>query len=400
MLSTFLFAGACVGTPGGGTDGGASGDGGPPTADGAPASDDAGNGGGPDADVFDPLAPPPNPFGIGLVSPGDATQWDRTAELAGRGGHIKLIFPGVALGMTTAPDDWKTAVSESYARDLIPVIRIGPPWGDRNIRALSDDAGHMSYTSVAAAYAAVVASLPRRESWPLVIEVHNEANLCYEWECQPQNAPSHPEAQAGWIHYTDTAAEYAAFLRDVTTAIRAIGDSRIRIINGGLAPGGAVTCECGGGGFTAGATSRDFLVAMEAAVPGVHASLDGFASHSYPAMGEGWGFFESYDASGPGLAYYQTELSILGIDKPVYMTETGWTIGAGAHGSREDVAAWTLSAWTNDWFDNEQIAAVTPFILQDGSWNDFAWIDGAGAPYPVFTAIRDWRCSMSFPDPC
>jgi hypothetical protein len=339
-------------------------------------------------------------YSIRLVAPGNSTQWDRTAELTGRGGHVKLIFPGVDIGMTTAPDDWKDAVAQSYARDLIPVIRIGPSWGDRNIRSRSDDAAHLVYTSVASAYAAVVDSLPRRASWPLIIEVHNEANLCYEWECRPENAPSHPEAQAGWIHYSDTAAEYAAFLRDVTAAIRSIGDSRIEVINGGLAPGGAVTCECGGGGFTGGATSREFLLAMEAQVPGVHASLDGFASHSYPAMGEGWGFFEAYEVSGPGLAYYQTELTTLGIDKPVYMTETGWTVGAGAQGSREDIAAWTLAAWTNDWYANGQIAAVMPFILQDGSWNDFAWIDGNGDPYPVFTAIRNWRCSMSFPDPC
>jgi hypothetical protein len=400
ILSAWVGQSACVGqpdSPGDPDEADAS------TAEGADArpGTPTADGGAPSADAApDPNAPPANPFGIGLVGPGNATQWDRTAELAGPGGHIKLIFPGVDLDTTGAPQDWIDAVSQVYSRDLIPVIRLGPPWGDRNIRRLSDDSSHMSYTTLAARYAAVVAALPRRASWPLVIEIHNEANLCYEWECEAQNAPSHPDVPAGWIHYTHTAAEYAAFLRDVAAAIRAIGDDRIRIINGGLAPGGTVACECGGDGFTPGVTSREFLAAMEAAVPGVHASLDGFASHPYPAQGEGWGFFESYDSCGPGLHYFETELATLGIDKPVYITETGWTVGAGAQGSREQIAQWTLQAWQNDWFDNPKIKAVMPFMLQDGSWNDFAWIDGAGAPYPVFTAIRNWRCSMGFPRAC
>ncbi len=213
------------------------------------------------------------------MSPGNSTQWDRTAELTGRGGHIKLIFPGVTLGMTAPPQQWQDAVSEVYARDLVPVIRIGPNWGTINIRKDADDASHLSYTQLAGAYAAAVAGLPLREGWPLVIEVHNEANLCYEWTCEASNAPSDP-APAGWIHYTTTAAEYASFLRDVTNALRGIGDPRILVINGGLAPGGTVECECGGSGYLGGITSLDFLQAMEAAVPGVHAALDGFATVS------------------------------------------------------------------------------------------------------------------------
>ncbi len=374
----------------------------PAAPDAAPGTPDAAAGA-PDAapaalDAAAAAPPPSNPFGIGLVGPGSTDQWNRAAELAGRGGHIKLIFPGVVLGMTAPESGWVSAVNESYARDLIPVIRIGPPWGDRNLRDKSDDATHMSYTALAAAYAAVVAGLPRRENWPLVIEVHNEPNLCYEWACDPGNAPDHPDVGDGWIHYSHMAAEYAAFLRDVTAALRAIGDARIAVINGGLAPGGAVSCQCGGDGFTAGITSREFLTAMEAAVPGVHAALDGFASHSYPAQGEGWGFFVAYDQAGPGLAYYQTELTTLGLELPVYMTETGWTIGEGA--SREQVASWTLSAWQNDWYASDDIAAVMPFMLQDGNWEAFAWVDGSNNAYPVFSTVKNWRCSMSFPDPC
>jgi len=41
-----------------------------------------------------------------------------------------------------------------------------------------------------------------------------------------------------------------------------------------------------------------------------------------------------------------------------------------------------------------------PFMLQDGAWDNFAWVDTGNNPYPVFTTVRDWRCAMQFPDPC
>jgi len=344
-----------------------------------------------DDDDDDDSGPPDNPFGIGLVGAGNTTQWDRAAELAGRGGHIKLIFAGVELGMGGPPQEWIDACNEVYARDLIPVIRMQTGWGQTNVRDLSDDGNHLDYTSLANAFANVVAGLPKRDGWPMVIEVFNEPNLCYEWECN---------AGEGWLDYTTTAAEYASLLRDVTDALHALGDPRVHVINAGLAPGGTVDCECGGEGWTGGITSREFLAAMEAAVPGVHAALDGFATHAYPSEGEGWGFFEEYAVCSPGIYYFETELATLGLSLPVYITETGWSVDYAAAGDRNLVADWTLQTWQNDWFSHTQIEAVMPFMLQDGQWEAFAWIDGSNNEYAVFTTVRDWRCSMAFPDPC
>ena len=355
--------------------------------------DDDDTGPGDDDDATASTGPPPdNPFGIGLVDPGSPAKWDLSRELSGPGGHIKVVFPGVQPGMTAAPPTWSDAVQEIYDRDLVPVIRLGPPWGDRNIREDSDDPAHRSYTSLAASYAAVVADLPLRDDWPLWIEVHNEPNLCYEWEC---------DASVGWLDSNTRAAEYAAFLRDVNAALQALGEPRIRVINGGLAPGGAVSCECGTANFSPGETSLDFIAAMRAEVPGIFASLDGFSSHPYPASGAGYGFFDSYTNSAVGLAWWSQEIAAAGVSShPVLITETGWTVGAGAFGSRQDVADWTLSAWQNDWFPNAQLEAVMPFQLQDAVWDEFSWVDTSGTHYPVFDRIRDWRCSMAFPEPC
>ncbi len=213
---------------------------------------------------------------------------------------MKLIFVGVVPGMSGPETAWSNAVAGVYARDLVPVIRMNPHWGQTEVREWSDDSSHLSYTGYAQSFAAVVSGLPLREDWPIWIEVLNEPNLCYEWTC---------DSDAGtWMGYETTAAEYAALLRDVTAALHALGDPRIKVINAGLAPGGAVDCECGGSGFNAGITSLEFITAMDSAVPGVFDDLDGFASHAYPSSGEGWGFFEAYDDCAPGLNYWKREL--------------------------------------------------------------------------------------------
>jgi len=163
----------------------------------------------PDTGTTDPGLPPDNPVGIGLVGPGNEDQWDRAAELSGPGGHIKLIFPGMVPGMSGAPAEWIEAVRQVQARDLVPVIRLNPPWGETDIRHWSDDAAHRSYTGYAASFAAVVSDLPLREGWPLWLEVLNEPNLCYEWTCDGSDRSS--------LDYETIAAEYASLLRDVTS---------------------------------------------------------------------------------------------------------------------------------------------------------------------------------------
>jgi hypothetical protein len=110
--------------------------------------------------------------------------------------------------------------------------------------------------------------------------------------------------------------------------------------------------------------------------------------------------FDSYDNSLVGLQFYQSELTTIGKTLPVYMTDTGWTVAAGAMGSRQELAAWTVQAWDNVWLPSSGIEAVMPFMLQDPAWNDFAWIDAGGQPYPVFDAVRTWRCDQAIPAPC
>jgi len=328
---------------------------------------------------------PANRFGIGLVGPGDTTDWDLAADLTGAGGHVLLIFPGITRD-TSGPDPaWVTAIDAVYDRQLIPVVRMAPPWGDRAVRNQSDDAGHRSYLALAAAYRRVVDGLPRRDGLPLWIEVHNEPNLCDEWTCRAGEGPN----GGATIDGATIAAEYAAFLRDAADALHAIGDPRVRVMNAGLAPGGVTSCSCGGDGFTPGATSMDFLGQMAAAAPGVFDRLDGFASHAYPAQGEGWGFFVPFDQAGPGLAIFAHELEVVGRSLPVFVTETGWSTDGG---SREEIAGWTVRAYRELWLTDPRLAAIMPFMLRDPAWDRFGWAAPDGSHYPVYDAVRELRC--------
>jgi hypothetical protein len=347
-----------------------------------------------DADADADAGPPPaNRFGIGLVGPGDAADLDRAADLAGPGGWVKLIFPGVTRD-TTGPDaGWVTAIREAYARDLVPVVRIGPPWGDNDVRNDADTGSSgLAYAGLAAAYRRVVEGLPLRDGWPLWVEVHNEPDLCGEWVC------SAGTVAGDWIGYEQMAHEYAALLRDVADALHAIGDPRIGVLNGALAPGGARRCQCGGDGWEGGITALDYLAAMAAGVPGVFERVDGLASHAYPAEGMGWGFFVPFDRAGTGLRFFESELTTIGrSDLPVFLTETGWcTPGERCRengGTRDEVAEWTARAYAEFWLGHASVRAVMPFMLRDAGWNDFAWVEPGGGHYPVYDRIRALRCT-------
>jgi hypothetical protein len=360
-----------------------------------PAADDGADLDVPSEDVV--VETPENRFGIGLVGPGNAGQWDLTRDLVGDGGHIKLIFPGVDLGMSGVPADWVDAIRECDDRNLVSVVRIGPPWGDRYVRNMSDGGGFTAYTQLAEKYRMVAeaALLHVSPGRPLYFEIHNEPNLCYEWDCHAAEAPDHPDAPDGWMHYSDMAREYAFFLRDVAAALHAVGDARLKVANGGLAPGGVVTCQCDGDGFTGGITALDFMAAMESAVPGIWGMLDAWATHSYPASGLGYGFFDTYANSGPGLHFFEHELSATGRDLPVLITETGWTIQHESFNwTRDQVAGWTVDAYNGVWLVHPSIEAVMPFMLQDAGWDNFAWVAVDGTPYPVYNAVRDLRLSL------
>ena len=151
-----------------------------------------------------------NKFGIGCYTdtPGSSTvdvQLDGAAALTGRGGWVVLYLcswrEGGAGGRscmnasTTRDPASEQALRSAYARGLRVVARIGYPY---TVRDHADDAAgaggevvaRVNYTSLAAAYARLVGSLPPPpDGAPLYVNVGNEFNACNEWRC---SAPAGP----------------------------------------------------------------------------------------------------------------------------------------------------------------------------------------------------------------
>ena len=132
---------------------------------------------------------------------------------------------------TTSDPAANAALDAAYARGLNVIARIGNPYV---VREHADDAAAKSftnYTSLAAAYARLIGSLPPPpaqadgSTTPLYVTVGNEFNACNEWRCTASAVSD------GVMSSEQMQREVAAFARDVAAALaplRRIGSGRWR----------------------------------------------------------------------------------------------------------------------------------------------------------------------------
>lgn len=131
-----------------------------------------------------------------------------------------------------------------------------------------------------------------------------------------------------------------------------------------------------------------FIFQMYAGYPDVFTNLDGWTSHSYPNPAFSGRPTETHRQS---VASFRQELALVEPlarkDLPVFITETGWSNRAL---SDETLAVYYETAFRAIWKDN-QIVAVTPFILQagEGPFVPFSLLDPGGSPKPQYQAIRN-----------
>ena len=269
-------------------------------------------------------------------------QLDKALGLVGPGGHVKqLLYP--VTNTTTGPRQcWVEFVDGAYDRELVPVVRIQGVWGGSCwIKPQADAPG--DYTSIAAAYKRVVQGLPRRDGHTLYVEVWNEPDLPVEWSGSP----------SAW--------EYGHFFVDVAAAIHSLGDSRIKVLNGGLTPGNS--------SFT-----RQLV-----SVPGFVDSFDLWAAHCYPHNHPPEYNLHQGTATYPQFAIdsYLLELDVLARyggrrDVQVILTETGYALYENTFGfegyppiSESNRAAYMVRAFQDYWLSWPEVVAATPFELVD-----------------------------------
>ncbi|TEU17475.1 MAG: DUF11 domain-containing protein [Anaerolineales bacterium] len=295
-------------------------------------------------------------------------QLDKALDLVGAGGHVKqLLYP--VTNTTSSPRQcWVEFVNGAYDRNLVPIVRIQGEWGGSYwIKPQADAPG--DYTSIAEAYRQVVQGLPRRDGHTLYVEVWNEPDLPVEWSGSP----------SAW--------EYGHFFVDVAAAIHSLGDSRIKVLNGGLTPGNS--------SFT-----RQLV-----SVPGFVDSFDLWAAHCYPHnhppeynLHQGTATYSQF-----AIDSYLLELDVLAryggrSNVQVILTETGHALYENTFGfegyppiNESNRAAYMVRAFQNYWLSWPEVVAVTPFELVDpyGTTWYMDWLyPTTDIPHQQYTAVE------------
>lgn len=204
----------------------------------------------------------------------------------------------------------------------------------------------------------------------------NEPNLGLEWSGRPDLE------------------EYGRFLVEVSRAIRSIGDSRIRILNGAF-------------GLSAESAEEMFTKVPES----LHA-FDVWASHPYPhnhppAYNIHDGTADKADFT---IDAYLLELAVLKRfgrqPVPVMITETGYDLGNDLFTSSEGYpiideyvrAEYIMRAFRDYWPTYPEVVAVLPFIFCEAGWERFNWVstdsrtgeDGLPtSPHLQYTYVRN-----------
>ena len=403
----------------------------------------------------DRITPPPpaSKFGIGVYtdtvgSPAAEVQLDAAQGLVGRGGWVTLLLCSWREGATrscmnastTHDDASNKALLAAYSRGLNVVARIGNPYYVRDHADDADQGTHTNYTSLAAAYARLVASLPPPPGTkPLYVTVGNEFNACNEWRCS---------SSANVTMGTQTMElEVASFARHVAAALaplRTHGSGQqglrqswrpgqLKLGHLPVSDWDTSPCQCStGSALGQGRPGLKFLEGMLLADAGENAvgggggggaystglyspdSVDFLVSHSYPYSGAPWGDPKAYR----GLTYYRNESITVGWPgMPTMITETGWRRDQSRHITDHDRANWTVLSYERYWLDDPQVVGVHPFLLAGTFWDALGWpwmnvtsSNGGGSgggggggvapgvptlvPSEVYTAVKELRCTV------
>jgi len=320
-----------------------------------------------------------NLFGIHTMmdscSTAPALHLEGAKTLIGSGGYVTQLFYPV-ITTTTGPSQCAiNFVQEAYARNLIPILRLeGMRVG--NIWQAPDPGPNNDYAEIAQAYARFVAGLPRRSANPLYIVVWNEPNLWIEWSSAPN------------------AAQYARFFVAVSTAIRGLGDARIRLVNGALAPADQ---------------HLSFLDKM-LRVAGFSNAFDVWASHCYPYNHPAW--YNSHTGKARYGTYaidcYLEEQNVIKkygrTGFKFILTETGYQLGEDTYNfegfstiTENNRADYMASAFRDYWPNWPEVIAATPFELSDpaGWWDKYDWI----SPTSPFTPHLQYSRVAALPKP-
>ena len=280
---------------------------------------------------------------------------DQALELVGSGGYVTQLFYRIT-SATTGPDQCAIDfVNAAYDRNLVPIIRLQGELGSNGIWVKPDPGPDGSYHDIADAFARYVAGLPLRNTHPLYVTIWNEPDLWIEWGNDPN------------------AQEYGKFFVAVSNAIRELGNSRIRILNGPVTP------------------NNTTFIRQMLQVPGFVNAFDVWASHCYP-----YNHPPGYNIHDGTAHYLNATIDCYIVDAAVIqkyggrsgfkfiVKETGYELENNVYGfegypsiNETLRAQYIADAFNKKWRTWPELIAATPYEMGDpwSGWEKFDWID-------------------------
>lgn len=283
--------------------------------------------------IANPNAVPNNKFGIHIFSEKDLTDAANLVNSTGGDwGYVTIVI-------TEAERDhnrWQQVFDQMRRLHLIPIIRL--------------------------------ATKPNGDTWdaPQEAEINNWVAFLngLNWVTENRyviinNEPNHAQEWGGRID----PAGYASYLKEISQKLKA-ANGDFFILPAGLDPSATNTST----------TMKEdrFLYLEMNAVPDVFNYIDGWTSHAYPNS---------------STQIYDHELSYIGKDLPVFVTETGWPNNKY---TESEISSNLTNAFTNIW-NNPKVIAVTPFILDYTTppYDIYSWKKPDGSFYSFYSAIQN-----------
>ena len=315
--------------------------------------------------IVDPLTSPNNRFGIHIIDEGDLEDAAKLVNSEGGDwGYVTVVIRKDERDTAR----WQKVFDRMRRLHLIPIVRTATIQAGENWeKPVADEIdGWVSFLN----------SL----NWVVknrYVIVGNEPNNSMEWggEVEPE--------------------EYAKYLTEIASRLK-IKSEDFFILPAGLdasAPHNGLFMD-----------EEIFIKRMLKANPEIFNLIDGWNSHSYPNPD----FSGSVNDTGrESIRTFEWELQLLenlGVEKdlPVFITETGWAHDMDKKGlnyiKTKQVSENYVYAFENVW-NNEKIAAVTPFILnyQDNPFDIFSWKKDAGNYYNFYFDVQKLKKTKGTP---
>jgi len=327
-------------------------------------------------------------FGIGAysdyVGPAYSQQIPWAHNLTGDDGWLLMWV----LDITTSNiSEWTANLNQAYSLNLHVVLRI-----DTDYKFVNG--------TLPPIFHSFISQLPPPPSAlsPLYIIIGNEPNVCDPtvW-CSEIN-------KNVTVPWQESAQIAATFLVALLPTLKDI--PFIKVSPSPLAIVGHTYCQCywGAPPPPQSVSGVHYLSTMLEAAPTLYQHADFFSAHPYPCEnvvdGQGCiGWNPPEDQAIVGLTYYTQELKTIGINLPVLIAETGWSLGGDEQNNK---ATWQVQAYQNLYIPDPAVIGVIPFLLttKGGLYDGFDWVaDGNYTYWPVYTAVREYRCSLGF-GPC